>query len=137
MAIKVVKQEKREFTYIPVEERGSENPVKVIFKPLTKSERAALEDKLIRINPDQTMTVANATYILEVFKTAVVDIQGLIDENGNEVKPKKEHGVLAQEFIEMLPDDFIQEVGNVIIAVSKDPQNADVYLGNVEEESKE
>jgi len=137
MAIKVVKQEKREFTYIPIEERGSENPVKVIFKPLTKSERAALEDKLIRINPDQTMTVANATYILEVFKTAVVDIQGLIDENGNEVKPKKEHGVLAQEFIEMLPDDFIQEVGNVIIAVSKDPQNADVYLGNVEEESKE
>ena len=137
MAIKVVKQEKKEFTYIPVEERGSENPVKVVFKPLTKAERAALEDKLIRINPDQTMTVANATYILEVFKTAVVDIQGLIDEEGKEVKPKKEHGVLAQEFIEMLPDDFIQEVGNVIIAVSKDPQNADIYLGNVEEENKE
>ena len=129
MAIKVVKQIKKEYEYIPVAEREEKNPVKVIIRPLMKTERAKLEDKLVRMNQDQSISIANATYILEVFRLGVVDIKGLVDEEGKEVKVEKENGVLTQEFVDMLPDEFVQEVGQVIVAISKDPQNADMYLG--------
>ena len=129
MAIKVVKQTKKEYEYIPVAEREEENPVKVIIRPLTKTERAKLEDKLVRMNQDQSISIANATYILEIFRLGVVDIKGLVDEDGKEVKVEKVNGILTQEFVDMLPDEFVQEVGQVIVAISKDPQNADMYLG--------
>ena len=131
MAIVVSKVKNKVFEYIPISERNSENPVKVKIRLIPKTERAKLEDALLKINPDGTFTFANATYVLEMFRRGVVDIEGLLDENGNEIKVEKDaDGYLTYEFIELLPDDFIQEVGNVIVSISKDPQNAELYLGN-------
>ena len=130
MALKVSKLTKREFTYIPIEEREEKNPVKFIIRLLPKMVRAKLEDSLLKINQDGTFAFANATYVLEMFKRGVVDIQGLVDEDGKEIKVEKTpDGHLTDEFIEMLPDELIQEVGNVIISIAKDPKNANFYLG--------
>ena len=137
MAIVVQKIKTKEFKYIPVDERESENPVVFKLRLVPKTERAKLEDGLLKISQDGTFNFANATYILEMFKRGVVDIEGLVDEEGNLIKVKKEHGVIADSFIEMLPDELIQEVGNVIIAISKDPKNYKIYLGETEEEQKE
>ena len=133
MAIVVKKVKNKEFTYIPVDERKEKNPVKFKIRLINKINRAKLEDGLLKINQDGTFNFANVSYIIEMFKLGVINIEGLVDEEGKKIKvPKDENGYITDGFIEMLPDSLIQEVGNVIIAISKDPNNADVYLGNEE-----
>ena len=130
MAITVTKIKKREFDYIPVEERNEKAPVIFKLRLVPKAERARLEDGLLKINQDGTFNFANASYILEMFRRGVEDITGLKDEDGKEIKVEKDgNGYISYDFVEMLPDELIQEVGNVIIAISKDPKNYKVYLG--------
>jgi len=133
MAITLIKK-KQEYTYIPVSEREEKNPVKFIFRLLTKEEKAKLEDKLVLVNNDQTINIANASYLLGAIKIALKKVENLLDENGEQVKIKFIHNQVSDEFLDMLPDEILQELCQVIVSVSKDPVNADIYLGNKKEE---
>jgi len=126
MAIKAIKK-KKEYKYIPVIERNEDKPLTFIFRPLTKSEQAKLEDSIMNLNPtSQSITLANSSYILNAILITLKEVKNLLDENGKELT-----GEINMEFLENIPDDILQEFGNVVISVSKDPQNADKYLGEV------
>ena len=130
MAITVTKIKKKEFDYIPVDERTEKTPVVFKLRLVSKSERARLEDGLLKINQDGTFNFANASYILEMFRRGVTDIVGLKDENDKKIDIEKDgNGYISYDFMEMLSDELIQEIGNVVIAISKDPKNYKVYLG--------
>lgn len=136
MAIQLVKKEK-EYKYIPVSERKEKNPTTFVFRPLTKEEKASLEDRILTINPDQSITLANASYLLAVLKIALKRVENILDEKGKLTVKDFTNTEVSDEFIEMLPDDLVQEVANVIIAVSKDPQNADIYLGQTSDNNED
>ena len=126
----VLHKKSKEYEYIPVEERGTEKPVKFIFKPLRKSQQAKLEDNVMKFDPTgSTITLANASLVLNSIKIGLKKVENVTDEDGKEVKVKFDGDVVADSFLEMFPDNILQELGNVIIAVSKDPQNASKYLG--------
>jgi len=136
VAIQLVKKEK-EYKYIPVSERKEKNPTTFVFRPLTKEEKASLEDRILTINPDQSITLANASYLLAVLKIALKRVENILDEKGKLTVKDFTNTEVSDEFIEMLPDDLVQEVANVIIAVSKDPQNADIYLGQTSDNNED
>jgi len=136
MAITVVSK-KQEYEYIPISERLSDKPVKFKFRPLTKEEKAKLEDRLIIMSPDQDIYIANASFLIGAIRLALLDVENLFDENGKEIKPTFENGQVSLSFIELLPDEIVQELGQVIVSVSKDPANADLYLGNFDKEVDE
>jgi len=128
MAIKAVKRESI-YKYIPLEERGEKQPTTFHFKLLTKEEKAKLEDKLVKVNQDETINISNASYILGAFKLCVEKVENFIDESGAEVPVTKDKGLVSNSFLDMLPDEIITEVGNVIINISKNPQQASIFLG--------
>ena len=131
MAIKI-STKKETYTYIPISEREEKKPSSFIFKLLSKTEQAKLEDNIMKFDPQgQSITLANASYLLNAIKMSLKDIKNILDDEGKEIKLVIKDGMVTDDFIEMLPDSVLQELGNVIISVSKDPANADLYLGEV------
>jgi len=136
MAIKVVKT-KEEYEYIPVSERGEKNPATFVIRPLSKSEQAKLEDRVLNIDSALgTISMANASFLLNAFILGVKDIKNIVDENGKEIKPVITENGIDIGFLDLLPDEIIKEVAEVIINISKNPQDADVFLGNTKPKSK-
>jgi len=129
MAIKAIKRQS-EYKYIPLEERGEKKPTTFYFKPLDKETKARLEDKLVTVNKDETINISNATYILEAFRICVVKVENFVDEKNREVPiVRGKDGLVVYDFLDMLPDSIIQEVGQTIINISKFPDKADLFLG--------
>ena len=129
MAIKAVKRQS-EYKYIPIEERGEKKPTTFWFKPLDKETKARLEDKLVTVNKDETINISNASYILEAFRICVVKVENFVDEKGKEIPVRLgKDGLVTFEFIDLLPDEIVQEIGQAIINVSKFPDKADLFLG--------
>ena len=132
MAIRVKHYEKQ-YEYIPLEDRNSENPTVFVFRRLSHEEMAKLEDNLITMYQDQSVTIKNASYLLNVIRLALVDVKNLLDENGKEIKLTfDDEGLVSSDFIELLPSDLLLELGSTIANVSKFPNMADVYLGKIE-----
>jgi len=129
MAIKIVKREE-EYKYIPVEERDVENPTTFYFKPMTKEQKARLEDKLVKVNSDETVNVANATYILNAVKLCLIKVENLLDEEGKPVEIERcKDGTVCGYWLDLLPEDIVTELGQTIINVSKYPDKASLFLG--------
>ena len=128
MAIKAIKRESS-YTYIPLEERGEEKPTTFTFRLLTKEEKAKLEDKLVKVNQDETINISNSSYILGAFRLCVDKVENFIDEKGAEIPVRKSGGLVSEEFMNLLPDEVITEIGNVIINISKNPAQASLFLG--------
>lgn len=136
MALKVYKT-KEEYDYIPVEERGEKKPATFVIRPLSREEQAKLEDLILKVDPNNGfINMANTSYLLHSFLLGVTDIKNIVDEKGKDLKPVFTSKGLDTSFLDLLPDDIIKEVAEVIINISKNPQNADVFLGNIEEDKK-
>jgi len=129
MAIKAIKKQS-EYKYVLLEERGEDRPTTFYFKPLDKETKAKLEDKLVTVNKDETINISNASYMLEAFRICVMKVENFIDEKGQEIPVSRgRDGLVSYEFLDMLPDSVIQEVGQTIINISKFPDKADLFLG--------
>jgi len=139
MALKVSKKLQKEYKYIPVIERESENPTTFIIRVLSKKEKAELEDNLVSIDQvNQSMKIANSSFIIGAVKKGLVRVENLLDEDGKSIEVKRDsNGEISDEFLDLLPDEIINELGNVIIAISKDPNNAELYLGETKENKVE
>ena len=139
MALQVSKKLQKEYKYIPVIERESENPTTFIIRVLSKKEKAELEDNLVSIDQvNQSMKIANSSFIIGAVKKGLVRVENLLDEDGKSIEVKRDsNGEISDEFLDLLPDEIINELGNVIIAISKDPNNAELYLGETKEDKVE
>jgi len=139
MALKVSKKLQKEYRYIPIIERDSEKPTIFIIRVLSKKEKAELEDNLVSINQvNQSMKIANSSFIIGAVKKGLVRVENLLDEDGKSIEVKRDsNGEISDEFLDLLPDEIINELGNVIIAISKDPNNAELYLGETKENKVE
>ena len=129
MAIRAVKRES-EYKYIPVDEREAEKPTAFYFKPLDKETKAKLEDKLVVVMPDETINVANSSYLLGAIKLCLVKVENFVDEKDREIPVKRcKDGLVCDDWLDLLPDDILNGLGQTIINVSKYPDKASLFLG--------
>jgi len=130
MAFKIVKKE-TSFDYIPVDQRKEENPLTFVFRPLSKKESALLSDGVLKLDTTtQALTVGNSSYLLQAIRLCLTEVKNLVDDKDKPVSLEKDsNGEVTYDFLEYFPDSMLEELGNVIVAVSKDPANADTYLG--------
>jgi len=130
MAIKINKEQRNiTYKYIPIMERGEKDPFTVEIRPLTSKELIEIEDKMIKMNKDESISIATGTYHWEVCKKGIVDWSNFLDENNKEIQIKKNIYGVEDEILNLLPISLITEIGNVIVGISKDPENAKIYLG--------
>ena len=129
MAIKIVKTQK-EYKYVPISERDEDKPTTFYFKPMSKEQKAKLEDKLVKVNSDETVNVANATYILNAVKLCLTKVDNLLDEDNKPIEIERcKDGLVCGYWLDLLPEDILQELGQTIINVSKYPDRASLFLG--------
>ncbi len=125
------------YEYVPLIERGEKNPFTVTVRRLTPKEFSFIEDKMARINQDQSVSFTTGTFNWEIVKKGIVGWTNLLDEDGKEVKPVKVEGGIADSSLNLLPMDIITELANVIVGLTKDPDNAHLYLAEDETEEAE
>lgn len=94
------------------------------FKPLSKRQLAQYSDNSSRLNiGSNTISLGNAVGNLDLFKSAITGWDNLIDNEGKDIKFKRDaSGLVAEELIESIWEDVIQEVANHILKVSKFPE---------------
>ena len=127
----IVKKTQETYEYVPLSERVEENPFTVIIKKLPPRQFTILEDKMAKINQDESISFTTGSFNWAVLKKGLVDWKNMIGENDRPISPAKNgKGELLDESLDLLPLDFIAEIANVIVGISKDPDNADIYLGN-------
>jgi hypothetical protein len=134
MAITIKKQQET-YEYIPLIERGEKEPFTVIIKRLPPRQFTILEDKMAKINQDESISFTTGTFNWAVIKKGIVDWKNMLDENGKPIYPAKAgSGELLDTTLDLLPMDLITEIANSIVGVSKDPENASIYLGDTTED---
>jgi hypothetical protein len=137
MALKINKAlNQKVYKYIPLIERGEDKPFTVYIRRLTPKEYASIEDKTIKINKDETLSFTTGTFNWEVCKKGIVNWENLLDENNKEIKIIKDDTGVSDDSLNLLPLDIITEIANVILGITKDPDNAHLYLGDIDEETE-
>lgn len=133
----IARKKQETYSYIPLIERGEENPFTVKIRRLLPKEFTFIEDKMARINADQTISFTTGTYNWEIAKHGIVGWENLLDENNKPIKPVIGSDGITDDSLNLLPPEVITEIAGVIVAITKDPDNAEMYLGNSSEEEVE
>lgn len=127
----------KDYEYIPLDERGEENPFKITFVPLSTRAMATLEDGYVTIKGEESISIHQGTYNYKAVKTALKKWENLTDDMGKSIKIKMtSKNEVADESLDMLPSTVLSEIAAVIINVSKYPEGADAFLGTVSDDYK-
>ena len=123
-----------DYEYIPLSERADKKPFTVKIKRILPRQFTILEDKMAKINKDESISFTTGSFNWEVLKKGTTGWENLVDEKNKEIKPLKNgQGEILDSSLDLLPLSIITEIANVIVGISKDPDNAEVYLGSVDE----
>ena len=134
MAITTQRKQSDGYEYIPLSERADKKPFTVNIKRILPRQFSILEDKMARINADESISFTTGSFNWEVLKKGTTGWKNLLDEDGKEIRPAKNgQGEILDASFDLLPLSIITEIANVIVGISKDPENAGVYLGTVDE----
>ena len=127
----VSKQE--EYKYIPIQERGAEEPFTVYIKPLGVRQLAKLEDSYVVIKDGDGLALQQGAYNTKALKAGIIRWENLKDADGKEYQVEKNaKGEVLDSTLELLPPTLLTEIANVIVSISKYPEDADKFLGNID-----
>ncbi len=135
MAI-TIKNIQESYEYVPLSEKHGEFPFTATIKRIPPRQFTILEDKMAKINKDESISFTTGTFNWEIIKKGLVGWTNLLDESGEQINPNKNgKGEILDDSLNYLPLDLITEISGVITSISKDPDNSDIYLGNFVDES--
>ena len=127
MALKITTKE--EYWFTPSDQRNEKNPFKIKFKRLTTRELSVLEDNLVTLKQNDSVSFAQASYNYGAIKNALLDWQGVLDDKNKEIKLEfNSKGQVKDKYIDMIAP-YINEIATVIIQLSKNPTNKDLFDG--------
>lgn len=136
MARKFTRNYKQEFKYVLIADRKDENgedeknPITFEFKPLNQKQLAKIQDSIITYKEGfKEMSISQNSVNVEIVQSQIIGWENIVDENGKEVKFDKKIGV-TEDILAFIGSEGIAELGNVILNVSKFPDDADSHLGN-------
>ena len=133
MALFVYKD--KQHTFVPFSERGKEDAFTVTLKPLDARTLAKLEDGYVVFgggNEAESVSLQQGSYNFKALKYGIVSWENLTDGEKEYPVKKNAKGEVLDECLALLPSSIVTEIANVIVAISKFPENAEVILGNVE-----
>jgi len=123
--------------FTPLSERGEEKPFSLSIRALPPRQFSILEDKMAKINNDESISFTTGSFNWAVIKAGIMDWENLLTEDGTQIKPtKNSKGEVEDNSLDLLPLEIIVEVANTIVSISKDPDNVDLYLGNFPKHEK-
>jgi len=137
MAIIATPKAQTTYNYVPMTERGEKKPFTAIVKRLSTKEYTFIEDKIARFNQDQSITFNTGTFNWEIVKKGLVDWENLTDEKGKQIKIVVGSEGVLDSSLNLLPLDIITELATLIVNLTKDPENASMYLSEDSDETED
>lgn len=124
----VISKVTEDLKYVPMSEVGTENPFVVSVRPLDAKTLMLLEDKVVRREGDE-VSFGMGRYAFDVCKASVVGWDNINDTEGKPVVfEKSADGLPKDDTIAKMGVDFIQEVANVVTAISRDKSKIQVFF---------
>ncbi len=120
------------YDYTPISERGEKEPFTVTLKKLSAKENASIEDKLVEFHQDESVTFSTASTNFLMLQMSMINWKNMLDENDKPIALKVTNGLVTEESLNLLPPELIVELAKVVVGISKDPENAEFYLGTAE-----
>ena len=137
MAITTKRKQQDSYEYVPLSERDDKKPFTIKLKRIMPRQFTILEDKMARINADESISFTTGSFNWEVLKKGTTGWSNLLDEDGKDIRPAKNgQGEILDNSLDLLPLSIITEIANVIVGISKDPENAEVYLGTSNDDAE-
>lgn len=131
MAITFNKKLAEGFTYVIEDEKGEKKPFSVIINPIDSVRLVTLEDGLLKRSQDNSLSIATGSYNVSMCRNAITGWQNLTDPDGKEINITLDtKGYISLESLEMLPTSAINEIAGVIVSVSQDPKNIQLFSDN-------
>lgn len=127
MAI-IIQKVKEDLKYIPITQRGTENPFSVFIKLLEPKELLLLEDKVVRREGDE-MTFAMGAFAVNICKASIIGWENISDSEGKALEFKKSaDGLPLDKTLGYIGVEWLQEISNVVTSVSRDKSNISVFF---------
>lgn len=127
MAI-VITKVKENLKYIPLDERGKENPFYVLVKPLDSKILLTLEDRIVR-REGEVVSFYMGKYSFDACKASIVGWGNITYEDGSDIQFKtSQDGLPTDETLASLGVELIQEIANVVSAISRDKSKIPVFF---------
>lgn len=124
----VIAKVKENLKYVPISEQGTENPFGVFIKPLDPKTLLLLEDKVVARNGEE-ITFSMGLFAFNVCKASVYGWENINDAEGNPVEFKKSaDGLPLDTTIGAMGAEIVQELSNVITAISRDKSTIDTFF---------
>jgi len=132
MALKLTKAKlKTDFEYVPLSEKGTENPFTVLFDSIGLDSLAELQDAAIRVSKDGEYNISLNTLNYEVLKLAITGWKH-VEADAGPIRFKRDNKGATDSSLVLIPADMRSEIATIIIEVSKDLPNAEEYLKELE-----
>lgn len=127
MAI-VVNKSKKELKYIPVDQKGTENPFSITIKALDIKTLLMLEDAVVK-REGEAISFSMGRYAFDVCKAAMVGWENINDADGTPLDFRKSaDGIALDDTVASIGIDYIQEVSSVVTAISRDSSKIQVFF---------
>ena len=131
---KVILEE--EYEYIPESQKGEDKPFTVKFKRIPLDKLAELQDESIGIRQSGTYTININSQHYNALKLSLIGWDNIMDGK-KPLKFRILRNLASDESLEMIPTEIRTEIASVIIEVSKNPADADLYLNGEEDNGKD
>lgn len=124
----VISKVNENLKYTPMSEVGSENPFMLSVKPLDAKTLMILEDRVVT-RTGESIGFNMGQYAFDVCKASVVGWDNINDAEGKPVVfEKSADGLPKDDTIAKMGVEFIQEVANVVTAISRDKSKIQVFF---------
>ncbi len=132
MALKINKAKpKTSYEYVPIIEKGVDNPFTIMFDRIPLDELAVLQDDALSVNKEGEYSISINTLNYQVLKLALTGWKNVETDEGVVIF-KRDNAGTSDGSLSLIPGDIRGELATVIIEVSKDLSNAEEYLKELE-----
>jgi hypothetical protein len=116
------------YDYVPLTERGVADAFSVTIRRLTPKEFSFIEDKLAKMNPDQSISFTSGTYNWDIVKKGIIGWDNMVTETNKPIKIVIGSDGVVDDSLNKIPADIISEISGVIVGITKDPDSAALFL---------
>jgi len=127
MALNINTDIKTTYDYVPLSERDDKTPFTVTIRRLPIKILTEIQDAAITIRESGGYEYNVNKQVLTALEYGLVGWDNITDGK-KPIKFRIVNGKADVETLEYLPEDLRVEIGNVILAITRDPNNAEEIL---------
>ena len=131
MAIKVANTPAEGFKYIPMREKGEQNPFTVWIRPIGTRDLLHLEDMIVSRKEDpegNSVHYSQGIFAFRLVQQGLLKWDNIEGADGKPLDLKFEDGVAAADSVAYIAAEYLIEISAVISSITRDPANIQIFI---------